>query len=99
LLQALYESFQRRDPMPCVIPGIMLIFPLPESVMYLLIEARDECGADEFQVVAAFLAWLGADADASDFDPDFIAMLRGQVAGQRSFRTLRKFMNERLGDE
>jgi hypothetical protein len=32
--------------------------------------------------------------DTHRLNPDFVAMLRGQVAGLRGFRALRQFMNE-----
>ena len=47
-------------------------------------------------VIAAFLAWLGANTDTQRLNPDFTAMLRGQVAGLRGFRALRQFMTERF---
>jgi hypothetical protein len=46
--------------------------------------------------VAAFLAWLESHTDTTGLDPDFCAMLRGQLAGQHGFRALRKFLNDRL---
>ena len=83
--------------MPRDIDELARAFPVPAQVLGLLTEAARECTADESRIVAAFLAWLEAHADTTGLDPDFLALLRGQVAGQRGFRALRKFMTERLG--
>ena len=64
--------------------------------MHTLHDAGSECGDAEEMVIAAFLAWLGDHTDTQRLNPDFTAMLRGQVAGLRGFRALRQFMNERL---
>lgn len=96
LLESLHDAFQRRDPMSRDLDELTRAGPVPEPVLDLLREAALECGADESRVVAAFLAWLESHTDTSGLGDDFLAMLRGQVAGQRGFRTLRKFLNERL---
>jgi len=98
LLEALHQAFLRRDPMPRDLNELSRAFPVPRGVLELLQHATHECLADESHVVAAFLSWLGVHADTTDFDPDFLAMLRGQVTGQRGFRALRKFMKERLAE-
>jgi hypothetical protein len=85
--------------MPHDINELIGDFPVPWGVLELLKHATHECHADESQVVAAFLAWLEGHADTTDLDRDFLTMLRGQVTGQRGFRTLRRFMTERLSDE
>jgi hypothetical protein len=54
--------------------------------------------ADESRVVAVFLAWLEEHADTTGLSDEFLAMLRGRVAGDRSFRSLRRFIAERLDD-
>jgi hypothetical protein len=59
LLQALYEAFLRRDPMPRDIDELARAFPVPRDVLDLLQDAARECQADESRVLAAFLAWLG----------------------------------------
>ena len=96
LLESLHEAFLRRDPMPRDLDELARTFPVPAQVLDLLLEAARECGADESRVVAAFLAWLEAHGDTDGLGDDFLAMLRGQVAGQRGYRTLRRFLNERL---
>ena len=70
------------------------LYPVPDAVLWVLQEACNECQASEEKVIAAFLAWLGANSDPQMLSPDFLAMLRGKVAGLRGFRELRKFMNE-----
>jgi Ca-activated chloride channel family protein len=97
LLEALHEAFLRRNPMPRDLNELAHAFPVPPGVLEMLRQGTRECHADESQVVAAFLAWLEGHAETTDMDPDFLALLGGQVAGRRGFRALRKFMTERLG--
>lgn len=97
LLESLHEAFLQRVPMPRHPAELARNFPLPTQVLVLLLDADRECNTDPSRVVAAFLAWLEAHADTTGLGDDFLAMLRGQVAGQRGYRALRKFMTERLG--
>jgi Ca-activated chloride channel family protein len=97
LVESLLAAFLRRDPMPRDIHELAHAHPVPAQILVLLTDAAMHCGIDEARVVAAFLAWLESRTDTTDLDPDFCAMLRGQVAGQRGLRALRKFLNERLG--
>ena len=96
LLLSLYGAFQRREDMPRTLHDLASAHPVPGAVMSVLQDACNQWGSDEEKVIAAFLAWLGASTDTHRLNPDFTAMLRGQVAGLRGFRSLRQFMNERF---
>lgn len=96
LLYSLYEAFQRREDMPRTLHDLSSAHPVPDAVLSVLHDACNQWGNDEEKVIAAFLSWLGANTDSSRLSPDFIAMLRGKVAGLRGFRALRQFMNESL---
>ena len=82
--------------MPCTLNELAGQYPVPDSVLRVLQEACNECQASEEKVIAAFLAWLGTNSDPRMLSADFLAMLRGKVAGIRGFRELRKFMNDSL---
>lgn len=96
LIRSLHATFQRRAEMPRTLQDLALAHPVPGAVLSVLNDACNECGGDEEKVIAAFLAWLGANTDTRMLSPDFAAMLRGKVAGLRGFRALRQFMNETL---
>ena len=92
LLYSLYEAFQRREDMPRTLHDLASAHPVPDAVLSVLHDACNQWGNDEEKFIAAFLSWLGANTDTSRLSPDFIAMLRGKVAGLRGFRALRQFM-------
>lgn len=96
LILSLHEAFEDRRDMPRTFHELAARYPLPEHVAELLREGCVECGAAEEDVIAAFLSWLARHVDTTELHPDFVAMLHGQVIGRRGFRTLRRFMNERL---
>lgn len=96
LILSLHEAFRRREEMPRTLHDLAQAHPVPSAVLSVLHDVCIECGGDEEKVIAAFLAWLGANTDTRMLSPDFTAMLRGKVAGLRGFRALRQFMNDRL---
>ncbi len=96
LILSLHTAFQRREEMPRTLHDLALAHPVPSTVLSVLQDACNECGGDEEKVIAAFLAWLGANTDTRMLSQDFTAMLRGKVAGLRGFRALRQFMNDSL---
>jgi Ca-activated chloride channel family protein len=98
LLESLHESFVRHAPMPRDIDQLEHMHPVPDAVLMLLRAAALACSADESRVMAAFLAWLEEHGDTNGLGEEFLAMLRGQVAADRSFRSLRKFISGRLHD-
>ena len=98
LINSLHDAFLRREDMPRDIDALMDRHPVPPEVLSTLAEARSVCSATDDEVIAAFLAWLAAHCETRDLNPDFVALLRGGVAGRRGFRALRKFLNERLSE-
>lgn len=94
LIRSLHDAFQCRQETPRTLTDLAALHPVPDPVLWMLRSACSECMANEEKVITAFLAWLGAHSDTSTLSPDFLAMLRGRVAGVRGFRDLRKFMSE-----